>query len=167
MFTKAAVLLKKKKISIKELSLPSLKKGQVLVKIEYSSICHTQVQEIEGQRGKDNFLPHCLGHEATGKVIKVHKSVKKVKQNDYVCLTWVFSKGINAGGSVYKDKQNKTINAGPVSTFLNYSIISENKLHKLSNKKDLKRSVLLGCAAPTAFNCIFLNTNNQKKKKIF
>ena len=166
MLTKAAVLLKKNKIRIKKIILPSLKKGQVLVKIKFSSICHTQVQEIAGQRGKDNFLPHCLGHEATGKVIQTHKSVRKVKKNDYVCLTWVFSKGINAGGAKYKDIKNKTVNAGPVNTFSNYSVVSENKIQKISKNNDLKKSVLLGCAAPTAFNSVLLNTKNQKKKNI-
>ena len=44
---------------------------------KYSSICHTQLQEILGLRGKDKFLPHCLGHEATGVVVNIGKGVKK------------------------------------------------------------------------------------------
>ncbi len=166
MITKAAVLIKKNKIKIKKLILPDLKKGQVLVKIKYSSICHTQIQEIHGLRGKDRYLPHCLGHEASGVVINKHSSVKKVNKKDFVCLTWVFSKGISAGGSIYHDTKNNKINAGPVNTFSNYAIISEDKIQKIKKKSDLKKSVLLGCAAPTAFNCIFNNTNNQKNKKI-
>ena len=77
MIAKAAVLIKKNKIKIKNLILPKLEKGQVLVKIKYSSICHTQIQEIDGLRGKDLYLPHCLGHEASGVVIDKHQSVKK------------------------------------------------------------------------------------------
>jgi Zn-dependent alcohol dehydrogenase len=145
--------------------LPDLKKGQILVKMKFSSICHTQIQEIDGSRGKDKFLPHCLGHEATGLVIKVGKEVKKVKPRDKVCLSWVPSSGINAGGTTYYYNKKK-INAGPINTFSEYSIISENKVHKLSSNANLKKSVLLGCAIPTAFNCIFSNTINTKKKKI-
>ena len=106
MITNAAVLVQKNKIKIKKLILPDLKKGQVLIKIKYSSICHTQIQEISGLRGKDRYLPHCLGHEASGIVINKHQSVKKVNKKDFVCLTWVFSKGISAGGSIYYDKKN-------------------------------------------------------------
>ena len=114
MKTLAAVLVKKKKIKILNLNLPE-KKGQILVKMKFSSICHTQIQEIDGSRGKDKFLPHCLGHEATGLVIKIGKGVKKVKPSDKVCLSWVPSTGINAGGTTYS--YNKKVNKGPVNTF--------------------------------------------------
>ena len=106
MKTLAAVLVKKKKIKILNLDLPDLKKGQILVKMKFSSICHTQIQEIDGSRGKDKFLPHCLGHEATGLVIKIGKGVKKVKPRDKVCLSWVPSSGINAGGTTYYYNKN-------------------------------------------------------------
>ena len=75
------------------LNLPKIKKGQVLVRIRYSSICHTQIQEIMGLRGKDRFLPHCLGHEATGLVKQIGPGVNKVKIHDKVCLTWIQSEG--------------------------------------------------------------------------
>ena len=162
----AAILIKKKKIQIKKIKIPNLSFGQLLIKIEYSSICHTQMQEIYGLRGKDNFLPHCLGHEATGRIIKKDSSVKKFKINDKVCLSWVPSRGKNGGGSTYYDSKGKKINAGPVNTFSTYAIVSENKIHKLDNKANMKNSVLLGCALPTAYNCILSNTSNQKNKKI-
>ena len=162
---KAATLINKKLIKILNLKLPKPGKGQVLVKIKYTSICHTQVQEIDGLRGKDKFLPHCLGHEATGVVIKTGKLVKKVKKNDKVCLSWITSDGINAGGSKYYYKK-KIVNAGPVNTFSNYSIISENKIIKLPNSANLKRDVLMGCAIPTAFNAIFNVLKNSNKENI-
>ncbi len=58
MYFRAAVLEKKNTIKIKKLKKPTnLQKGQILVKILFSSICHTQLQEIEMKRGKNNFLP--------------------------------------------------------------------------------------------------------------
>ena len=53
---RAATLIKKNKIKILNLKTPKLNNGQVLVKIKYSSICHTQIQEIFGLRGKDKYL---------------------------------------------------------------------------------------------------------------
>ena len=38
--------------------------GQVLVKVLYTSICGAQINEIDGAKGPDKFLPHLLGHEA-------------------------------------------------------------------------------------------------------
>ena len=150
----AAVLIKKNKIEILKLSFNNLSIGQCVIKILYSSICHTQLQEIEGLRGFDKFLPHCLGHEAVGIVVDKHPSVKKVKANDYVCLSWINTKGINSGGTNYLYQNKIKVNAGPVNTFSEYALISENKIYKIRKDKSFKQKVLLGCALPTAYNAI-------------
>lgn len=161
----AATLVKKNNIKVLNLDIPNLKYGEILVKIIYSSICHTQVQEISGLRGKDKYLPHCLGHEATGVVKKIGPGVKKVKLKDKVCLTWIKSNGKNVNGTQYFYKKKK-INAGPVNTFSNYSIVSENRLIKLPKNSNLKKDVLMGCAIPTAFNAIFKTLKKVNKSNI-
>ena len=83
---KAAVLFKQKK-PLKVIAVNhdcNLEKGQVLVKLYYSGICGSQIGEINGVKGKDNYLPHFLGHEGTGEVLSIHKSVKKIKKGDKV-----------------------------------------------------------------------------------
>ena len=164
---KAAVLFKKNKVILENLEVPKLKESQVLVKILYTSICKTQIGEILGQRGKDKFLPHCLGHEATGIIIDKNKKVKKVKIGDKVCLSWIKGKGNDSGGFFYKNIKGKKINAGPVNTFSEYSVVSENRVFKLSKKDDLKTSVLLGCALPTGFNSIFFTLKDCTKGPVF
>lgn len=166
MIFKAAVLEKKKKLKILQLSIPKLKEGQLLVKVVFTSICHTQIQEILGLRGKDKFLPHCLGHEATGIVVKVGPSVKKIKKNDKVCMTWVKSNGLESKKIKYLNKNKISVNAGPVNTFSNYSIVSENRVIKLPKTSNLKKDVLMGCAIPTAFNAVFNTLKNNNKNNI-
>ena len=80
---KAAILFKlKKPLEIKEIELPAvLTFGQVLVKMNYSSICGSQIGEIDGVKGKDNFLPHLLGHEGAGQVLQIGPGVKKVNEH--------------------------------------------------------------------------------------
>ena len=69
---KAAVLFKlNRKLRVINLKIPELKAGQVLVKVFYSGICKSQIMEISGGRENKKWLPHLLGHEASGKVIKV------------------------------------------------------------------------------------------------
>ena len=46
------------------------------------------------------------------------------------------------------------INAGPINTFSEYSLVSENRVYKIKNKW-FKKTYLDGCAIPTAFNAIF------------
>ena len=162
----AAVLVSRKKIVLDSLEIPKLRYGQALVKMLYSSICKTQVEEIFGNRGKDLYLPHCLGHEATGVVVDKHDSVKKVKIDDKVCLSWIKGIGIDSGGVEYKSLDGKKINAGPVSTFSEYAVISENRLYKLSSTDHAKNCVLLGCAIATGFNSIFYSLKGIEKGPI-
>ena len=73
-------------------------RGQVLVKLAYSGVCHSQLMEVRGHRGTDAYLPHLLGHEGTGKVIEVGEGVSKVKPDDLVVLGWIKGSGLDGGG---------------------------------------------------------------------
>ena len=127
-----------------------LLKGQILVKILYSGICGSQLGEIQGIKGKDNYLPHLMGHEGIGEVLDINQKVKKVKKGDYVLLHWMPSRGINSPVPSYEWK-NKKVNAGNLTTFNTLAVVSENKLTKISKKQSQNKKVLLlGCTASTA-----------------
>ena len=154
---KAAVIVKSKKpLKIMNINFKSPETNQVMVKILYSAFCSSQYGEMIGIKGKDKFLPHCLGHEACGVVIKVGPGVKKVKSNDLVVLHWMKSKGSDSGGIKYKSEDcSKSINAGQVTTFSEYSIVSENRLTKIpKNKFNLKILPLMGCSIPVAISTL-------------
>ena len=142
---KAAILYKQKqKLKIKKISHSGiLKKGQILVKIYYSGICGSQIGEINGVKGKDPYLPHLLGHEGSGKILKTYKNCKKFKANDRVILHWQKSNGINAPTPNYLSK-NEIVNAGNVTTFSNFAIISENRLTKIPINLSYKNAVVFG-----------------------
>ncbi len=62
----------RKPLLVKKITLPeSLSYGQVLVKIHYSGVCGSQIGEIDGVKGEDKYLPHLLGHEGSGTVLKI------------------------------------------------------------------------------------------------
>ena len=89
-YAHAAVLVKTgEPLKIMDLKIPELKTGQVLVKVAYSGVCHTQILEMDGKKGIDKFLPHTLGHEGSGIVIKIGVGVQKVKAGDHVVLSWI------------------------------------------------------------------------------
>lgn len=124
--------------------------GQVLVKIKYSGICGSQLGEIEGIKGKDKYLPHLMGHEGIGEVVETNRKVRKVKKGDHVLLHWMPSNGLNSPLPRYEWK-NKKLNAGNLTTFNTYAVVSENKLTKISKKQsDNTKILLLGCTASTA-----------------
>jgi S-(hydroxymethyl)glutathione dehydrogenase / alcohol dehydrogenase len=152
---KAAVLYElNKPLRISELTLPELLPGQVLVKIFYSGVCRSQLMEARGYRGNDPWLPHLLGHEASGEVISTGEGVTKVQPGDKVIMGWIKGDGIEAPGAKYTCG-DETINSGRVTTFSNYSIVSENRLVKLPKGIPLDVAVLFGCALPTGAGIVF------------
>jgi len=146
---KAAILRNTNQpLELSDIEFAPLQKGQVLVKLAYSGVCHSQVMESRGKRGKDKWLPHLLGHEGTGCVVEIGESVTKVKKGDNVILGWIKSSGIEAEPASYTYK-NEKINSGNVTTFNEYSIVSENRIVKLPKGIPMDVGVLFGCAIPT------------------
>ena len=72
-FFKAAILRKARAQLSQEIIQfdGPLSHGQVLVKVFYSGVCGKQIDEIQEKGGKDNYIPHLLGHEGVGVVIDI------------------------------------------------------------------------------------------------
>ena len=146
---KAAVLFElNKPLAIRTLKRRPLESGQVFVKILYSGVCRSQLMEVSGFRGEDRWLPHLLGHEGSGVVEDVGPDVKKFKKGDEVILSWIKGNGIEAQGAIY-DSDDAVINSGKVTTFSNYSVVSENRLTKKPKNLGFDAAILFGCALPT------------------
>lgn len=161
MYTQAAILVETgKPLVVDEIEIPKLQPGQVLVEIAFSGVCHTQLLEVRGRRGADPYLPHCLGHEGSGRVLEVGEKVEKVKPGDLVILSWIKGSGANVLRSAYLWR-GKTVNAGSITTFSRYSVISENRLTPISPDFPLREAALVGCAIPTGFGSVF-NTARPK-----
>lgn len=137
-----------------------LVRGQVLVKLAYSGVCHSQLMEARGKRGQDKWLPHLLGHEGSGVVVAVGNHVSKVAVGDKVILGWIRGEGIDAGGTSYV-RGEQAINAGAVTTFNEYAVVSENRLVKVPQGVPLDVAVLFGCAIPTGAGLV-MNELNPK-----
>jgi S-(hydroxymethyl)glutathione dehydrogenase/alcohol dehydrogenase len=154
MKTLAAILVQTKNpLVLDEIEIPKLRKGQILVKIHYSGICGTQLNEIDGKKGEDKWLPHCLGHEAVGTVCDTGPGVSRMKVDDSVVLTWLQGEGIDAGGVQYGWRKS-FVNAGPVTTFQQYAVVSENRVFATGSSALTDMHVLMGCAAPTGMGAV-------------
>ena len=160
---KAAVLVEiNQPLIVAELQMPEvLSYGQVHVDLRYSGICGAQINEIEGAKGPDKFLPHLLGHEGSGIVQRIGPGVKTVKPGDHVVLHWRPSSGLHAEPAKYL-WDGRTVNAGWVTTFNDEAIISENRLTVIPRDFDLRLAPLFGCAVTTAVGVI----NNDAQLKI-
>jgi S-(hydroxymethyl)glutathione dehydrogenase/alcohol dehydrogenase len=161
--TTAAVLIESKQpLVVAEIDLPEeLFAGQVLIEIKYSGICGAQINEIDAAKGPDKFLPHLLGHEASGIVLETGPGVTTVKKGDSVVLHWRPSDGIQCQPPTYQ-WDGKKVNAGWVTTFNKHAVISENRLTVIPADFDKKVAPLFGCAVTTAAGVI----NNDAQVKI-
>jgi S-(hydroxymethyl)glutathione dehydrogenase/alcohol dehydrogenase len=155
MKTAAAILVETgKPLVIEDLDIPKLQPGQALVEIAYSGVCHTQMLECRGHRGEDKFLPHCLGHEGSGVVRDIGSGVSKVKPDQKVILSWIKGSGANVMGTQY-DWHGRKVNAGAITTFSRFAVISENRLTPLADGVGMKEAALLGCAVPTGVGSVW------------
>lgn len=69
-----------RKVSIRDVPIPKLATGDILVRMEASGICGTDLEKIEGHLGPGGIL----GHEVSGTIEKVAEEVKSVKPGDRV-----------------------------------------------------------------------------------
>ena len=161
-FSKAAILVEQQQpLVVDEIELPSeLSYGQVLVEIFVSGICGSQIGEIRGVKGPDKFLPHLLGHEGFGKVLSIGPGVKHVSKDDSVILHWRVGSGIQSEPPIYR-WNGKKLNAGWVTTFNKYAVISENRCTRVENDLNPDIGALFGCAITTGFGVI---ENNAQLK---
>ena len=85
---KVAVMEDIKKIGYVERDIPHPKENEVLVKIQYVGICGSDLHYYENGRIGDYIVepPFVLGHEASGVVVELGKSVKNLKIGDRVAL---------------------------------------------------------------------------------
>jgi L-iditol 2-dehydrogenase len=69
-----------KKVRVRDVPIPNLAPGDILVRMEASGICGTDLEKIEGQLGPGGIL----GHEVSGIIEKVANDVTRYKPGDRV-----------------------------------------------------------------------------------
>ncbi len=74
-------------LGIEQLAVPEPRAGELLVRIERASLCHSDLSVVNGSRLRP--LPMALGHEATGVVETVGDGVEDVRVGDHVVLVFV------------------------------------------------------------------------------
>ncbi len=159
---RAAILVESRKpLVIDEIESLPLEAGQVLVKVHCSGICGAQINEIDAVKGEDKFLPHLLGHEGGGTVVEVGAGVSRVKPGQRVVMHWRKAEGINAKPAKYL-WAGRNVNSGWVTTFSDYSVVSENRVTPVSDTTPVEIAALMGCAVTTAFGIV----NNDANLKV-
>ncbi|MBP6613852.1 MAG: alcohol dehydrogenase catalytic domain-containing protein, partial [Aquabacterium sp.] len=84
MKSKAAVAFKAgEPLQIVEIDVAPPQKGEVLVKITHTGVCHTDAFTLSGE-DPEGVFPAVLGHEGAGIVVEVGEGVTSVQPGDHV-----------------------------------------------------------------------------------
>ncbi|KXU84279.1 alcohol dehydrogenase [Paraburkholderia monticola] len=78
-------------LSIEEVPVPTPGRGQILVNIKASGVCHTDLHAAEGDWPIRPTLPFIPGHEGVGYVAAVGEDVTHVKEGDRVGVPWLYT----------------------------------------------------------------------------
>ncbi|WP_396587298.1 S-(hydroxymethyl)glutathione dehydrogenase/class III alcohol dehydrogenase [Bermanella sp. R86510] len=171
-------------LSVEEVDVMMPRKGEVLVKIIATGVCHTDAFTLSGEDPEGNF-PAILGHEGGGVVEAVGEGVTSVAVGDHViplytpeCGECKFctsgktnlcqkiretqGKGLMPDGTsrFYKDGEPIFHYMG-TSTFSEYTVLPEIALAKVNKEAPLEEVCLLGCGVTTGMGAV-MNTAKVK-----
>lgn len=143
-----------------------LSSGQVLVKVLYSGICATQMEEIFVSSRNAKYMPHLFGHEGVGVVEKVGPGVTSRKVGDTCVIHWRQSSvGLDANPGNYF-VGGKKINGGKVVTFSSRVVVPENRLTQLPDFFQPYIGPLLGCSLTTGWGSVVKLGRHQSNHRV-
>ena len=167
-------------LSIEEVDVMLPKKGEVLVKIIATGVCHTDAFTLSGD-DPEGVFPAILGHEGAGIVEQVGEGVTHVSVGDHVIPLYTPECGeckfctsgktnlcqkirVTQGQGLMPDGTTRFYKDGkPIyhymgtSTFSQYTVLPEISLAKVSKDAPLDEICLLGCGVTTGMGAV-MNT---------
>jgi propanol-preferring alcohol dehydrogenase len=76
-------------LSVEQVAVPELEPGQILVKVEASGLCHTDIHAAHGDWPVKPSPPFIPGHEGIGIVVELGPGVTEVALGDRVAMPWL------------------------------------------------------------------------------
>ena len=167
-------------LSIEEVDVMLPRKGEVLVKIIASGVCHTDAFTLSGE-DPEGVFPAILGHEGGGIVEQIGEGVTSVQVGDHVIPLYTAECGVckmcTSGKtnlcSAVRETQGKGLmpdgttrfykDGEPIyhymgcSTFSEYTVLPEISLAKVNKEAPLEEVCLLGCGVTTGMGAV-MNT---------
>jgi S-(hydroxymethyl)glutathione dehydrogenase/alcohol dehydrogenase len=164
-------------LEIVEIDVAGPEKGEVLVKITDTAVCHTDAYTLSGT-DPEGVFPAVLGHEGGGIVIEVGEGVTSVQPGDHViplytpecgkceyctsgktnlcqAIRETQGKGLMPDGTTrFSYKGEPIYHYMGTSTFSEYTVVSEISLAKVNPEAPLEKVCLLGCGVTTGIGAV-------------
>ena len=172
-------------LQVVEIDVAPPKKGEVLVRITHTGVCHTDAFTLSGD-DPEGLFPAVLGHEGAGIVVEVGEGVTSVKPGDHViplytaeCGECLFCKSgktnlcvsvrATQGKGVMPDGTTRFSYQGQplyhymgCSTFSEYTVVAEVSLAKIDPNANPEQVCLLGCGVTTGLGAVWNTAKVQE-----
>ncbi|HVL55669.1 MAG TPA: zinc-binding dehydrogenase [Burkholderiaceae bacterium] len=160
-------------VTVQKLSADFGKPTDVLVRIDATSVCHTDYEAATGRLGLP--FPFVPGHEAAGTVEAVGRAVERVRVGDRVVLSWnpacgtcfyckrdtpilcePYVRGFGSGtlleGDTRLSRDKQAIgHLMFLASFAQYSIVSEQSAIAVPREMPPEKACMIGCAVATGY----------------
>jgi S-(hydroxymethyl)glutathione dehydrogenase/alcohol dehydrogenase len=171
---RAAVLHRpRERLTIETVESLPLKPGDVLVRIRATSLCHTDLEVIEGQLATPT--PIVLGHEAAGTIAEIGAAVSGLAVGDPVVISWnphcghcfyceqdqpILCETFIANGPKalqFDGEARLTLGGEPlhnlmyVASFAEYCVVPAQSAVRVPAEIPFDRACLIGCGVMTGF----------------
>ena len=166
-----------KPLVIEQIDIQSPKKGEVLIKMVATGVCHTDAYTLSGA-DPEGLFPSVLGHEGGAIVVELGQGVTSVQVDDHViplytpecgecsyctsgktnlcqAIRATQGQGLMPDGTSRLSMNGKAIyHYMGTSTFAEYAVVPEIALAKINKAAPLDKVCLLGCGITTGVGAV-------------
>ncbi|MCK2184556.1 alcohol dehydrogenase AdhP [Halomonas getboli] len=142
-------------LSLEEVEVPRPGRGEILVKVAASGVCHTDLHAAHGDWPVKPEPPFIPGHEGVGHVAAVGEGVTHLKEGDRVGVPWLYSacghcEHCLGGWETLCESQQNTgysVNGG----FAGYTLADAGYVGRLPDNADFLEIAPVLCAGVTVY----------------
>jgi S-(hydroxymethyl)glutathione dehydrogenase / alcohol dehydrogenase len=176
---KASVLYEQgKPLGVEDLELEPPRRGEVLVRMAASGVCHSCLHAADGS-WKGVPIPIVLGDEGAGVVEDVGPGVDGLAAGDPVILSWAQTcgrchycvigrpnlcearqpgRGVLPDGTTRMSLRGRPVyHYGHVATYASQTVVHESRAIRIDKNMPLDRAALIGCSVMTGVGAV-INT---------
>jgi S-(hydroxymethyl)mycothiol dehydrogenase len=164
MVDRGVVLAEPGRIALEEIRIEPPGPGEVLVRIEATGVCHTDLHVIE-EDGWHHAFPILLGHEGAGTLEALGEGVPGLAAGDRVVLGWKTACGVcanclrgdprfcrrppSAPGRLHRADGSELTPVLRTGTFATHTVVPAVAAAKVPRALPVEQACLLGCAVAT------------------
>lgn len=142
-------------LKLDEVDVPRPKRGEVLMKVAASGVCHTDLHAAHGDWPVKPSPPFIPGHEGVGHIVAVGEGVTHVKEGDRIGVPWLYSacgycEHCLGGWETLCESQQNTgysVNGG----FADYTLADAGYVGRLPDAVDFIEIAPVLCAGVTVY----------------